>query len=339
MTALYRLSDLERFFGEHCVLSISALEIPEGGLTAIVGANGAGKTTLLRLLAFLDKPTRGDVWFRGNRDDGAQAPRADAEPLRRRRQPITMVDQNPYLFRGTVELNVAYGPRALGLPREERMRRVRRALEDVGLTHLARQHANRLSGGEKRRVALARALATGPNVFLLDEPFAELDREHAAKTEQILRDRGSSGTVIFTTHDLAQAHHLANQVIPLVGGRVSPVPLVNLFRGSIARRGGVPTFHSIDIEFEVPNTLDNATLAAVDPEAIVVSSEPLHSSARNSFRGTVIHVESRDAIFHLTINCGARLVAAVTRQSYDDLALNVGREVWVTFKSTAVHLY
>lgn len=343
MTALYQLRGVERFFGEHCALSIPALEIAHGGLTAIVGPNGAGKTTLLRLLSRLDRPTRGEVWFRGDSAVGGLGTPPTTETSQEQSQgaiqPITLVSQDPYLFRGTVESNVAYGPRVLGLSAEERECRVHQALEDVGLVALARRRARRLSGGEKRCVALARALATTPEVLLLDEPFAELDREHAEKVERILRDRGSSATVVFTTHNLAQAHRLADRVIPMVGGKISPVPLVNMFRGSIVRHGGAMVFRSPGIEFEVAESREDATLAIVDPEAVVVSSEPLHSSARNRFCGTVIGVESQGAALHLTIDCGTRMVAAITRQSYDELGLNAGRTVWVTFKSTAVHLH
>ncbi len=339
MTALYQLRGVEHFFGEHCALSIAVLEISYGGLTAIVGPNGAGKTTLLRLLSGLDRPTRGEVWFRGDSVVGSPGTPPTTETSPRRTQRITLVNQDPYLFRGTVESNVAYGPHVLGLSAEERKRRVHRALEDVGLAPLARRRASRLSGGEKRCVALARALATAPEVLLLDEPFAELDRERTEKVEVILRNHGNSGTVVLTTHDLAQAHRLADRVIPMVGGKISPVPLVNMFRGSIVRRGGALVFRSAEIEFEVAESREDATVAAVDPAAVVVSSEPLHSSARNHFCGTVIGVESSGAALYLTIDCGARIVAAVTRQSYEELGLNAGRSVWVTFKSTSVHLY
>lgn len=324
MVLLYTLSGVERTFGEHCALSIPSLEIPAGGLTAVVGPNGAGKTTLLRLLAFVDSPTRGEIVL----DGGERSQRI-----------LTLLDQNPFLFRGTVEFNVAYGPRARGLPRSERAERVRRALESVGAAHLSRQGVHRLSGGEKRRVALARALATPAEVLLLDEPFAELDREHIEKTERALRLRGEGGTVIFTAHDLAQAHRLADRVISLVGGRVSPVPLANLFRGEWIERGAMPIFRSSGIEFAVAENRVDATLAAIDPEAILVSAEPLRSSARNCFSGTIVQAESRGAFVYVTVDCGALLVAAVTRHSYEELGLNAGRAVWVTFKSTAVHLY
>jgi molybdopterin-binding protein len=250
-----------------------------------------------------------------------------------------MVEQNPYLFRGTVELNVGYGPRALRRPKAECQRRTYDALEKVGAAPLLHRRVDRLSGGERRQVALARALAIAPRVLLLDEPFAELDREHTFKTEQLLRDRSGSTTVIFTTHDLAQAHRLASDVVSIIGGRISPGPLLNLFRGSVIRRAGGPIFCAQGIEFEIPESSPDATLASVDPDTIVVSTEPLRSSARNHYCGVITRVEARTAVFHLTIDCGAPVVATITRHSYDDLGLNAGRRVWVTFKSTAVRLY
>lgn len=323
MTVLYSLSGVEKWFGEHRALSVPSLEIPAGGITAVVGPNGSGKTTLLRLLAFVERPTQGSVHLCG-------------EPSL---EPVGYVDQSPYLFRGTVASNVAYGLRAARVPRRERRRRAAQGLDDLGLAAIADRRASALSGGERRRVALARVLVLSPSVLLLDEPFAEVDRPRVAEIERLLRDRAVRATVILTTHDLAQAHRLADRVLSLVSGQLSPIPLANTFLGSVRSRAGASLFQTGGLELEVPDGHADATVAAIDPEAVVISTAPVYSSARNRLSGTIVQVESRDGLLYLTVDCGAPLVAAVTRHSYEELRLNVGCTVWVTFKSSAVHLY
>ena len=324
----YRLTDLRVEFAGRPVLDISSLAIARGGITAIVGPNGAGKTTALRVLAFLQAPCAGRLEF-----DGRPVTFRDRDLVALRRH-VTLVAQSPLLFGRTVSANVAFGLRARGVAPDER---VVAALAAVGLVGFGARPARKLSGGEAQRVAIARALAIDPGVYLFDEPTANVDREHVGTLERLLARLGASGkTVVMTTHNLEQAYRLTDAVVSLVGGRIAPVPLVNLLRGTARSVGGTNYFHSEGLRIEIANGAA-PTAVAIDPEDIIISRAPLHSSARNSFSGHVVKAESDGSSIMLTVACGRNLVARITRHSYEELALNVGTAVYVTFKSTAVH--
>lgn len=177
------------------------------GITVIMGPNGAGKSLLLRLLHGLIEPTSGTVQCAG-------------EPLtsaHRRRQ--ALVFQKPVLLRRSVIANLEFVRRA----RPDAVRRdVRDLLAHVGLAEFAAQPARALSGGEQQRLALARALATEPDLLLLDEPTASLDPAATARIEAIVRQAADEGTrVLFVSHDLGQARRLADEVVFLHAGQVA----------------------------------------------------------------------------------------------------------------------
>lgn len=180
------------------------LELGPRGCTVILGPNGAGKSQLIRLLHGLVPPTSGTIDWNG------KAPR---EVTARQ----SMVFQRPVLLRRSVAANLDFALRARGLPLERRDA----LLEHVGLAHKARQPARLLSGGEAQRLALARALATDPEVLFLDEPTASLDPASVNRIEQIVHQAVAKGTrVLFVTHDIGQARRIADDVLFLHGGRV-----------------------------------------------------------------------------------------------------------------------
>lgn len=182
-------------------------EVPDAGVTVIVGPSGAGKTTLLRLCNRLDVPTSGQVRYRG--DDVA-----DLDPLALRRE-VGMVFQRPALFAGTVADNLRVAaPHASAGELAEVLTRV--ALDPA----FARRPAATLSGGEAQRMSLARTLIAGPKVLLADEPTAALDADPRLAFERLARSLADDGlTVLWVTHDLDQLHRLADHVLILIAGR------------------------------------------------------------------------------------------------------------------------
>ncbi len=149
--------DLVVRFGDVTALRLPALDVADGEAVGVHGRNGSGKTTLLRVLAGLLAPTEGRV-------DGVPPPGR-----------AVLLHQRPYLFRGTAVENAALALRAAGVPRRERRRRALEALDRLGAAAFADRTAADLSGGERRRVAVARALLADPALLLLDEPLAALD--------------------------------------------------------------------------------------------------------------------------------------------------------------------
>lgn len=183
----------------------------DAGCTVLMGANGAGKSLLLRLMNGLLEPSSGTLRWNG------EAPRASV----RRRQ--SFVFQRPVLLRRTAAANLDFVLALVpALDRAARADRRDDLLRQAGLADRASTQARRLSGGEQQRLALACALATSPDVLLLDEPTASLDPASTAAIETILADvRAHRTSVVLVTHDAHQARRLADAVVFLADGRVT----------------------------------------------------------------------------------------------------------------------
>jgi tungstate transport system ATP-binding protein len=218
--SLYALEGLTHAYGGRPVLRLDRLEVFAGEALCLVGPTGAGKSTLLRLLAGLERPTAGRLQFGDHQLDERDLPL----PVRRR---ITLVFQRPLMLAGTVRANVEYGLRLRGLDR----RAAREALDRLGLAALAGRAAGSLSGGETQLVALARALALGPEVLLLDEPTAHLDPARVGLVEGAVRDfrAAQPAAVVWATHNLFQARRVADRVALLLDGGLVEAAVTEAF--------------------------------------------------------------------------------------------------------------
>jgi len=195
-------------------LQVDALALEPGRFYLLQGPNGAGKSTLLQMLALLLTPERGRLQYNGHLVDGA------AERQRLRRQ-ITLVEQSPYMFNTSVYRNLAFGLRLREVNGDLQRRRICQALQAVGLEGFEQRRASLLSGGETRRVALARALVLRPQLLLLDEPTAGLDRETLPVFERCLAALPGQGTtVVIAGHDEDQPRRLAGTILELDRGRL-----------------------------------------------------------------------------------------------------------------------
>jgi tungstate transport system ATP-binding protein len=220
---VYQVRDLNKVYEGREVLRVDHLDIHRGEIFGLVGPSGAGKSTLLRLLNFLEPPTSGSIQFLGTKFGPNQPMPLD---LRRR---VTTVFQRPILLSGNVWTNITYGLRLRG--HRNATHRVEDALDQVGLTALARQQARTLSGGEAQRVALARAMVLQLDALLLDEPTANLDPYNVGLIEDIVqslnRERGT--TIVLVTHNVFQAKRLAHRVALILNGGVVEVAGVDSF--------------------------------------------------------------------------------------------------------------
>jgi tungstate transport system ATP-binding protein len=194
------IEDLAHTVGS-VTLRADRLALEAGRLYVLHGPNGAGKSTLLRIMAGLIVPARGRVVRNGG--------------------PVTLVHQQPYLFRGSLRRNVSFGLHATRIPRGEWARLVDNALRSVGLELLAERSARTLSGGEQQRAALARALVLRPRVLLLDEPTANLDVEGQQVLRSLLDQFRSEGdpTIVWATPVLP-AEGLADRMLRITAGAV-----------------------------------------------------------------------------------------------------------------------
>lgn len=200
--------------GSRWILDVTDLRVFEGEVLAVLGPNGAGKSTLLRCLALLERPTRGTIRFRGT-----EVRWRDAVAHRRR---AAMLFQEPLLFDTTVFENVASGLRFRRIRGADLDHRVHQWLDRVGVGALAPRSARSLSGGEARRVSLARALVLEPEILFLDEPFTGLDApgraSFARELALVLEQRQI--TTVLVTHDRAEARALADRVAVLLDGQI-----------------------------------------------------------------------------------------------------------------------
>ena len=213
--AIYELTALQVRFGSRVALDIDTLMIRAGCLHVLIGPNGSGKSTLLAVLAFLRKPGRGRVMFAGASVNWS------GKELGRLRKKVTLLHQESYLFSGTVMANVGFGLRMRGVDQEETRRSVKHFLALVGMAGFEERDATALSGGEARRVALARALACRPEVLLLDEPLAHVDHESSTILENLIASQSRAGTtIVMASHDEHIEDRLPGSVIRLDQGRI-----------------------------------------------------------------------------------------------------------------------
>jgi iron(III) transport system ATP-binding protein len=209
------VTGVTKSYGSTPVLTGVDLDVPEGGLTALLGPSGCGKTTLLRLIAGFDDPDTGTI------EVGGRLVAGPGRSVAARRREIGFVPQEGGLF---PHLSVA-GNVAFGLPRRQRRDtgRVAELLALVGLDPaLTHRSPHQLSGGQQQRVALARALAPRPSLVLLDEPFSSLDASLREETRQAVAEAltASGATAVLVTHDQAEALSMADEVAVLRGGRL-----------------------------------------------------------------------------------------------------------------------
>ena len=198
------------------LLADISLAIAAGAPTVIMGANGAGKSLLLRVLHGLIAPSTGTItWGTG----------LDADVAGRR---SALVFQRPTLLRRSALANIEFV--LSHRPRAARRQSALETLEQAGLGALAATPARQLSGGEQQRLAMARALASYPEVLFLDEPAASLDPASTAAVERMIREAAASGTkIILVTHDIGQARRLAGEVVFLAAGRIVEVTAAEAF--------------------------------------------------------------------------------------------------------------
>ena len=239
-------------------LDVPALELCAGEVCVVLGPNGAGKSTLLRALAGLEKSVA-------------------RESLSVPKGPVTLVFQRPAALSGSVHFNVAAALLGKGASRAEQANRIGAALARFEIEHLANQDARTLSGGELRRLALARAFALGPSVLLLDEPFDDLDSEgQRALTLDLQKAIAETEVAVaMVTHDLRRALLLADKIAVLTRGRLAQtgprdevlmrpeseeiarsVGMTNLAKGRVVRKEDGVTWVGIEEGFEIPTHAD-----------------------------------------------------------------------------------
>jgi len=300
------IENINKTFGAFTAVDSVTLRIYKGEMFALVGASGCGKTTLLRMLAGFATPSSGRILIEG----------VDMTTVPPHERPVNMMFQSYALFpHMTVEQNVGYGLRRMGLKDAARCERIRDALEMVQLGALAKRKPHQLSGGQRQRVALARALIRRPKVLLLDEPLSALDKKLREQTQfELMNIQYQVGiTFVFVTHDQDEAMALSTRIAVMNRGQVMQVGApseiyefpqsrfvadfvgtTNLFEGTVS--GGEPGHVLVrcaeagcDLIVDEPGRLGSGqrVWVALRPEKIRLSKQPLGGERVNQIRGMV----------------------------------------------------
>lgn len=201
--------NISQIYNGYPVLKDFSYSFTEGEIYGIIGPNGAGKSTLLRIITGMEKPSEGNVFWKG---EMLKSPTTD----------ITCMWQKPYLLRKSVRENILYGMKIRGWSVAKREERLNLILDKFHLNDKAHLAADSLSGGEAARVALARTVAPKPRLLVLDEPSANLDPSHTALLECSLQEvsREEKIAIIMVTHDMFQAKRIADKTIFIYNGRL-----------------------------------------------------------------------------------------------------------------------
>jgi tungstate transport system ATP-binding protein len=334
---IYRIEKLAHRYNSQPVLAVDRLDIKPASIMGLVGPNGSGKSTLLKLMAFIFRPTAGQILF-----DGLPAVPFDESV----RFQVTLLTQDPYLMKRTVVNNIAYGLKVRG-DREDSTRPVHDALKMVGLdpADFSRRQWDELSGGEAQRVALAARLVLKPRVLLLDEPTASVD---AASSELIraaaLQARSEWGTtLVIASHDREWLFDVCDEVIHLFNGKPVGSGRSNMIFGPWIAEDNGCFYKLLDDgrRFGVSAPPHADATAFIDPAAIriLAKGEATAGATSLTVEGTVtrLALEKPDGDLLADVRVGSlTLIVRVTESHLAAMTLHRGWPVSLAYKTNSI---
>lgn len=348
-----QLNDVWKSFESIDALKKVNLHIDRGKITTLLGPSGSGKTTLLRLMAGLETPTRGKIFY-----ENTQITANKQSFLRKK---ATLVFQKSIFFDRTVYNNIVFGLKLQNeFSKEELNYKVSEALNLVKLEGFEKRRTKKLSGGEQQRVSLARALALDRKLLLLDEPTVNLDPKNVSIIEETIQriNQEKKTTIVIATHNMFQAESISKNVALILDGTVKQIGtnqeifsetnkylssftrLENVFSGISKKSKGGTSIILVDqqINIEAAFDIEGQVTVHVKPEDIIISSEALKSSARNVFKGRIVGIKDLGSITKISVDAGKKFSVQITKKSLNEMKLNIGSEVFLTFKASSVRL-
>ncbi|ADL12860.1 tungstate ABC transporter ATP-binding protein WtpC [Acetohalobium arabaticum] len=347
---MIKLENISKDLGDFKLKNID-LELKEEEYFTILGPTGTGKSILLEVIAGLQQPEEGDIWFED--ELVSNLPPEDRQ--------IGMVYQDYMLFPHLdVKENILFGLKLRKESAAEKKQKLQQIVSLLGINDLLDRSVKTLSGGEKQRVALARALIISPKILLLDEPLSALDPSTKNKIQQDLKrvhtELGT--TTLHVTHDFNEALSLADRIAIMQEGEIvqvgSPqqvfkqpesnfiaefVGSKNIFVGQVVHKDDRTVIKiNEDIELEINTEKEGDISLIIRPEDIIISHQFFNSSARNSYQGVVKEVKERLSIVEVKVDIGIEMIAYITYRSLEEMGIEPGKEVYLTFKATACHV-
>jgi putative spermidine/putrescine transport system ATP-binding protein len=324
-TPAIRLRNLYKSYGDVVAVGGSDLDVERGEFFTLLGPSGSGKTTLLRLIAGFERPDAGTIEL-GGRDV------TDVPPYAR---PVNTVFQDYALFpHMSVQDNIEYGLRIRKVPKAEREKRAREALDVVRLSGLGERKPVQLSGGQRQRVALARAIVNEPEVLLLDEPLGALDLKLRQEMQSELKriERQLAITFLYVTHDQEEALTMSDRIAVLDHGQIEQV-------GTPVEVYETPASDFVAGFIGISNVIErDGRHITVRPEKIRILDDSASAGESQEVEGgTISEVVYVGTVtrFRVTLDSGGELVVAV--QNYDapeEQERRIGERVRVAWRAS-----
>ena len=362
---MIRIEGVSKSFGAKKVIGNLNLEVKANEIVTLLGPNGCGKTTLLNMLSGLTQPDGGNIYINDVLVSGKVGTKnACVKPSDRK---VGYVFQTISLFpHMRVQDNVAYGLKSLHLPKEKVKTRTENLLDFVGLREYARFYPYQLSGGQKQRTALARSLATEPQVLLLDEPVSAVDPQLRESFRLELKSylRKLKITVVYVTHNLSEAFIMSDRIAVMGNGRIEQVgcgseifdkpssSYVAKFLGVNAFKGKAIKIHAGLLEIEAngvlllalsaPNLVGKNIIATIKPENITLSKsgDPVSNGTTcNSFEGTITERIQMRSTAQVTVDVGFLLKARLQLSMVKNLSLTIGDKIFVNFSAESLNVF
>jgi len=328
------------------------LKIDNGDYFILVGPSASGKTLLLETIAGLHNVTSGKIWIDGR----------DITSLESEKRNIGMVYQDCALFPHlTVRDNIVFGLVIRGKKPAVINRELKRIVQLLNIGYLLDRRPHNLSGGEKQKVALARALVTNPELLLLDEPLGALDPQTRETVRQEINKlhQELGITILHVTHDFEEAVTLGTRIAVIGEGSIKQAGLpdeifhhpnsrfvayftmaVNVFPGAAERENDNKTFFIVEnTRFETEESITGACYAAIRPENILLSNTFPVNNGQGFFTGVITGIINRGSIINIIVDLPPTLVCLLTRNALEQMNLTVGQQVYLTVPPSSVYLF
>ena len=346
---MIKVKNLSKRWREFSLKNIN-LATRQGEYFTILGPTGAGKTLLLEVIAGFHLPDKGEIWINDKNV---------TEFLPEQRK-VGFVYQDYSLFPHlNVEKNIGFGLRLKKISNHESNKRIKHAMNLLGLSHLSKRLPKTLSGGEQQKVALARAIVLDPDVLLLDEPLSALDAPTQERLRGELKElhKKSGITTIHVTHDHVEAILLGDKIGVLSDGKLIQVGepdeifrkpksefvakfvgVENIFSGKSELKKDLARIDIGNVLIEAVTQKEGKVKVCIRPEDIILSKRPIKSSGRNMLKGKITEISDRGTIVKLKVDVGRELAVIITKRSFLDMKLKIGSEVYAAFKASSVHV-
>jgi len=334
----FEAKDIIKKRGETFILSVTRLALEKGKIYGFVGPNGSGKTTLLEILSSLSPSDSGDLFFLGEK---IESKKESGLSFRRRTH---FVMENPLLFNMNVYKNLEIALTLRGAPKNDRRQNIKNALASVNLEKFEKKDAGKLSRGEVKRAAIARAFLREQEIIFFDEPFANIDEANIKTLEAAIKNvnKKNKTTIIFTAHNIFQAYKLSDEVYTIINGSITRGALENFFSGKREKEKDVDFVKiSPNIKIAVVSDSPAVNKIAIDPKDIIISLEKIESSAKNVFKGIIkkTHLENGAVRVYVEIDNSIEFISLITKSSFDKMNLSLGAEVYIIFKAASVTVF